>query len=145
MGLNEVMYKSVFQNSKAALAFAGLTVFSAVSLVGSSEDSGIVGKAADFIGAQRANIASEAQAFAEGQSQGDKPGQADAGLGSKGSVFGEYGADGKAVAKGTGGAAKTGGNPMTAPLSPTAMVDHRGPSATNEPFISDREVTIEPE
>ena len=138
------MYKSVFQNSKAALAFAGLTVFSAVSLVGTSEDSGIVGTAADIIGAQRANIASEAQAFAEGQSQGDKPSQADAGLGGKGSVFGEYGADGKAVAKGTGGAANTGGNPMTAPLSPTAVVDHRGPTTISEPFISDREMTIEP-
>lgn len=139
------MYKSVFQNSKAALAFAGLTVFSAVSLVGTSDESGIVGTAAEFIGAQRANIASEAQAFAEGQSHGDKPGKADAGLESKGSVFGEYGADGKAVAKGTGGAANTGGNPMTAPLSPTAMVDRGGPIATSEPFISDREMTIEPE
>lgn len=138
------MYKSVFQNSKAALAFAGLTVFSAVSLVGTSDESGIVGTAADIIGAQRANIASEAQAFAEGQSQGDKPGQADAGLGGKGSVFGEYGADGKASAKVSGAAANAGGNPMTAPLSPTAVVDHRGPTTISEPFISDREMTIEP-
>jgi hypothetical protein len=138
------MYKSVFQNSKAALAFAGLTVFSAVSLVGTSEDSGIVGTAADMIGAQRANIASEAQAFAEGQSQGDKPGKADAGLGSKSAVFGEYGADGKAGAKVSGAAANAGGNPMTAPLSPTAVVDHRGPTTISEPFISDREMTIEP-
>jgi hypothetical protein len=138
------MYKSVFQNSKAALAFAGLTVFSAVSLVGTSDDSGIVGTAADMIGAQRANIASEAQAFAEGQSQGDKPGKADAGLGGKGSVFGEYGADGKAGAKVSGAAANAGGNPMTAPLSPTAVVDHRGPTTISEPFISDREMTIEP-
>ncbi len=138
------MYKSVFQNSKAALAFAGLTVFSAVSLVGTSDDSGIVGTAADIIGAQRANIASEAQAFAEGQSQGDKPGKADAGLGSESAVFGEYGADGKAGAKVSGTAANAGGNPMTAPLSPTAIVDHRGPTTISEPFISDREMTIEP-
>ena len=138
------MYKSVFQNSKAALAFAGLTVFSAVSLVGTSDDSGIVGTAADMIGAQRANIASEAQAFAEGQSQGDKPSQADAGLGSKSAVFGEYGADGKAGPKVSGAAANAGGNPMTAPLSPTAVVDHRGPTTISEPFISDREMTIEP-
>jgi hypothetical protein len=138
------MYKSVFQNSKAALAFAGLTVFSAVSLVGTSDDSGIVGTAADIIGAQRANIASEAQAFAEGQSQGDKPGKADAGLGSKSAVFGEYGADGKAGAKVSGAVANAGGNPMTAPLSPTAVVDHRGPTTISEPFISDREMTIEP-
>jgi hypothetical protein len=138
------MYKSVFQNSKAALAFAGLTVFSAVSIVGTSEDSGIVGKAADFIGAQRANIASEAQAFAEGQSHGDKPGKADAGWGGKGAVFGEYGADSESSAKASGAAANAGGNPMTAPLSPTAMVDQRGPVTTSEPFISDREITIEP-
>ncbi len=138
------MYKSVFQNSKAALAFAGLTLFSAVSLVGTSDDSGIIGKASDVIGAQRANIASEAQAFAGGQSQGDKPGKAEAGSGSKTAVFGEYGADGKAVAKAPGAAANTGGNPMTAPLSPTAMVDHRGPTTVSEPFISDREMTIEP-
>lgn len=138
------MYKSVFQNSKAALAFAGLTVFSAVSLVGTSDDSGIVGTAADIIGAQRAKIASEAQAFAEGQSHGDKPGKADAGSGSKSAVFGEYGADSASGAKPSGGAANTGGNPMTAPLSPTAMVDHRGPTTVSEPFISDREMTIEP-
>lgn len=138
------MYKSVFQNSKAALAFAGLTVFSAVSLVGSSEDSGIVGKAADFIGAQRANIASEAQAFAEGQSQGDKPGQAGSGSGSNSAVFGDYGADSAGGAKPSGTAANSVSNPMTAPLSPTAVVDHRGPTTISEPFISEREMTIEP-
>ena len=138
------MYKSVFQNSKAALAFAGLTLFSAVSLVGTSEDSGIVGTATGIISAQRASIANDAQAFAEGQSQGDKPGKADAGLGSKSAVFGEYGADGKAGAKVSGAAANAGGNPMTAPLSPTAVVDHRGPTTISEPFISDREMTIEP-
>lgn len=138
------MYKSVFQNSEAALAFAGLTVFSAVSLVGSSEDSGIVGKAADFIGAQRANIASEAQAFAEGQSQGDKPGQAGSGSGSNSAVFGDYGADSASGAKASGTVANTVSNPMTAPLSPTAVVDHRGPTTISEPFISEREMTIEP-
>ena len=137
------MYKSVFQSSKAALAFAGLTVFSAVSLVGTSDDSGIVGKAADFISAQRANIASEAQAFAEGQSQGDTPGQAGAGSGSENAVFGDYGVDDASGAKASGGTASPGGNPMTAPLSPTATVDHRGPTITGEPYISDREMTIE--
>ncbi len=137
------MYKSVFKNSKAALAFAALTVFSAVSIVGTSDDSGIVGKAVDIIGAQRANIASDAQAFAEGQSQGDKPGKADVGWGHKSVVFDEYGADSASGAKDSGPAATAG--PMTAPLSSTAMVDHSGPAATSEPFISDREMTIEPE
>lgn len=138
------MYKSVFQNSKAALAFAGLTLFSAVSLVGTSEDSGIVGTATGMISAQRASIANDAQAFAEGQSQGDKPGKADAGSGSESTVFGEYGADSASGAKAPDTAASASGNPMTAPLSPTAVVDQRGPTTTSEPFISDREMTIEP-
>jgi hypothetical protein len=139
------MYKSVFQNSKTALVFAGLTVFSAVSLVGTSEDSGVVSKAADIIGAQRANMASDAQAYAEGQSQGDKPGKGDGGWGGKDAVFGDYRPDGANGAKASGAAASAGSNPMTAPLSPTAVVDQRGPETTGEPFITDREMTIEPE
>ena len=33
------MYKTVFQNSKAALAFAAMTLFGAVAMVGTPEDS----------------------------------------------------------------------------------------------------------
>ena len=86
-----------------------------------------------------------AQAFAEGQSQGDKPGKADAGSGSNGLVFDDYGADSASGAKASGAAANTVGDPMTAPLSATAVVDHHGPTTVSEPFISDREMKIEPE
>ncbi|PLK22905.1 hypothetical protein C0V72_12295 [Porphyrobacter sp. TH134] len=67
------MYKQVFQNSKVALLFAGMTLFSAVSLIGTPEDSGVLTQAADLVEAQRESFASDVQNFADGQSVGDKP------------------------------------------------------------------------
>lgn len=139
------MYKTVFQNSKAALAFAAMTIFGAVSMVGTSEDSGLVGKAVDVFGAQRAGIASDAQAYAEQQSVGDKPGKAGAGWGDDGAVFGDYEGE-TAAAKASGASGQQSASPMSAPLSSTAIVvDRGGTTVSAVPFISEREMTIEPE
>jgi hypothetical protein len=51
------MYKLVFQNSKFALIFAVMTIISAVSMVGSPEDEGVVGRAAALAENARANKA----------------------------------------------------------------------------------------
>lgn len=137
------MYKTVFQNSKVALLFAGMTLFSAVSMVGTQEESGLLGKAVDRFGAERDAMASGAQAFAEGRSKGDAPGEADA-------VFGEFDVGTERAAIGPAAKPKPGssqaGGPMDAPLSSTAMVvESGGTTVTGVPFISDREMTIEPE
>lgn len=49
------MYKLVFQNRKFALIFAVMTIMSAVSMVGTPEDSGVVGRAATLAENARAN------------------------------------------------------------------------------------------
>ena len=133
------MYKQVFQNSKVALLFAGMTLFSAVSMIGTPEDSGVVPKAVDLVEAQRGSFASEARAYAEGQSGGDKPPPPP-------SVFGEYNAAAQPAGPRAAAGAQDSSNPMTAPLSPTAIViEGGGSTVTGDPYISDREMTIEPE
>ncbi|WP_086737404.1 hypothetical protein [Erythrobacter colymbi] len=47
------MYKAVFQNSKIALIFAAMTIFSAVSMVGSSEDSGLLTRVVGLVNASK--------------------------------------------------------------------------------------------
>lgn len=47
------MYKVLFQNSKAALVFAGMTIIGAVTMVGSGEDSGVLTKAVDRLSKTR--------------------------------------------------------------------------------------------
>lgn len=131
------MYKHVFQNSKAALLFAGATLIGAVSLVGTPEDSGVVIKAVDLVESQRNSFAGEAQAFAEGQSVGDKPPAQP--------VFGDFAGTSGPSTSDT--AVEPGpANPMDAPLSSTAIVEEPGStSVTGVPFIAEREMTIEPE
>jgi hypothetical protein len=85
------MYKAVFQNSKIALLFAGMTIIGAVSMVGSSEDEGILNKAVDRFGQEREAIADDAREFAEAQSVPDKVSDPAAGWGSsEPSVFSDY-------------------------------------------------------
>lgn len=141
------MYKTVFQNSKAALAFAAMTLFGAMAMVGTPEDSGVVVKAADILGAERAKFNDTAQAFAKGQSEGDRPSNAGAGWGEDTAVFGAYSADGPPVmVPNLNQAPNPGGlDPANAPLSPDAIVaptnnqlPPKGP-----PYISNREMVIE--
>lgn len=52
------MYKYVFRNSKVALLFAGMTLFSAVSMIGTPEDKGALTEAVDLVEAvgKRLNV-----------------------------------------------------------------------------------------
>ena len=85
------MYKTLFQNSKAALLFAVMTVISAVVMIGSPEDKGMLDKAVERFGEQRESFAEGAQTFAESQSVADEPIDPEAGWGSsKAPVFGNY-------------------------------------------------------
>lgn len=152
------MSRTLFQNSKAALAFAAMTILGAVSMVGTSEGGGVLGTAMDSFAQERAAVAEDAQAFAESQSVGDAPSQSasdpDAGWGSGKSVFGDY--DAAQAAKQPPSAAAVAASPsvgaqgnsmMTAPLAPGAVVvgadDSDAPQGV--PVITDREMTIEPQ
>lgn len=108
------VYKQVFQNSKVALLFAGMTLFSAVSLIGTPEDSGVLPQAVDLVEAQRSSFANDVKGFAEGRSVGDKPGSAP-------SVFGDYDASAQ-------------------PSDDPAAIDEDG--SDDRPYILDREMTI---
>lgn len=155
------MYKAVFQNSKAALLFAGMTIFGAVSMIGSPEDKGVLNKAVERFGDERETFAENAQAFAESQSFGDAPSNPEAGWGSsKSSVFGDYDPDAAAESDfyapaPTPGSAKTpkvatparkpGPQPVIADSEgiPVPGPDDDGP-VTGAPFISSRQMTLEP-
>ena len=73
------MARLIFQNSKIALAFVALTIFSAAAMVGTPEDSGLVARVA-------------ALARASGGYRADSPPQAMPSGPAKPSVFGEYAA-----------------------------------------------------
>lgn len=152
------MYKAMFQNSKIALLFAGMTIFSAVSMVGTSEEGGVLTAAVDLVESQREDFASDAQAFGEARSIGDAPAAPAAGWGGNGAVFGEYAASepGSAPAQGaaTPAGSATSGDPATAPVAAGAVIkkadgsftDAKGrPIPTPPPVIIDRELTIEPQ
>lgn len=133
------MYKSVFQSSKMALLFAGVTLVSAVSMVGTPDDNGLVTEAVDRLETGRAAVASDAQAFADANSQGDASPAPP-------SVFGDFNGAGDPSAPVASAKPAQGGGPMNAPLSATATVTDSGSLAqTGVPFISEREMTISPE
>jgi hypothetical protein len=133
------MYKQVFQNSKVALLFAGMTLISAVSMVGTPDDSGVLTKAVDLVESQSGAFARDPQASAEGSSTGDNSG-------GTGPVFGDFNDAADPVTAGAPASANQGSNPMNAPMSATAVVSEGGgPTVSAEPFVSDREMTIEPE
>ena len=134
------MYKMVFQNSKIALAFAVMTVLGAVSMVGTSEDGGVVTRAADLIAMQRQSIAGDAAAYAEGQSTEAAPPAP--------SVFGDYtpadeAAAQQALKQAPKGPPPPGHSIMTAPLSPGAVVLDSG--EVGVPEITEREMEIQPQ
>lgn len=58
------MYKAVFRNSKIALLFAGMTLFSAVTMVGTSEDGGTLVDLKNMAGEMRSHAGAEAAAAA---------------------------------------------------------------------------------
>jgi hypothetical protein len=152
------MSRTLFENSKAAMAFAAMTIIGAVSIVGTSDGGGVLGTAVDSFAQQRETVAADAQAFAESQSVGDAPSESvsdpDAGWGSSKSVFGDY--DAAEAAKQPPSAAAVAASPsvgaqgnsmMTAPLAPGAVVLGAGDADVPQgvPVITDREMTIEPQ
>lgn len=136
------MSRTLFESSKAALAFAGITLICAVSMVGTSDNDGMLPKLADRFGAKSAAVeppsgpppeaASRAAALADNQppsSWYDAPQQAP--------VFGNFSdenpadnvpiaagsqAAGSPVAPSPGAPTKPGSGPMHAPISPTAVI-----------------------
>jgi hypothetical protein len=141
------MSRTLFENSKAALAFAGMTLIGAVTMVGTSEKGGVLSRVDDIVANQRANIASDAQAFAASQSVGDQPSSANSPWGKPVSVFGDYDpAQASQPATASAPAAAQGNGPMNAPLAPGAVIDDGSdPDAAGVAVITDREMTIEPQ
>lgn len=160
------MYKTVFQNSKAALIFAGMTIFGAVMMVGSPEDQGMLNKVTDRFSQEREAIVEQARDYAEAQSVGDVAGNREidpaAGWGSSRPVFGEY-ASAEAI---TGGTNATDPMPQRTSKKPTSgtipgpqpvVSDYEGipvprPDKLQDqvspppvPVITSREMTIEPQ
>ncbi|WP_379923100.1 hypothetical protein [Erythrobacter sp. R86502] len=115
------MYKTVFQNSKVALAFAAMTVCSAVSMVGTSDDGGMLTSAVKLIELQRDSSAESAQRMDDSSRE--------SGPAAEPAVFGDYGSmpddappSGPASSR---PAPSDINNPMLAPLSPTAIAPGR--------------------
>lgn len=125
------MSRTLFENSKAALAFAAITVIGAVSMVGTSDDSGVLPAVVERFGTIPEGQASAAQVSAETPRDDGKPAGAGWGSASPASVFGEFTGGpsaGEAAGDSAGDSAGPSGNPMTAPLAPTAVVT-QGPSS----------------
>ncbi len=124
------MYKTVFQNSKGALLFAAMVLFSAVSMVGTSENRGVLPAIAERFGAKPEQQASAGQAEPEAPRQSDKPANVAGWYDPSPSVFGDYKGNetpGNSAKPGVSPLApsakpRPSGNPMTAPLSSTAIV-----------------------
>ena len=74
------MYRFIFKNSKIALLFAFMTIMSAVSMVGTSEKSGVVVQAASMVAGEGGRAAG-ATGLRDSQDEGAKSGT---------SVFGDY-------------------------------------------------------
>lgn len=87
------MSRTLFENSKAALAFAGMTIVGAVMMVGSADSGGVLDRAAS-LSARPEPIAELAPVVQDGESQpAEQPIDPAAGWGSSSAVFGEYDAD----------------------------------------------------
>jgi hypothetical protein len=141
------MSRTLFENSKAALAFAGMTLLGAVMMVGTSEKNGVLSSIDEHLAAQRANITADAQAFAKEQSVSESDGKKGSGWGSEGTVFGDYNPTGtkQPSAKSIPPATPPPGNSlMTAPLAPGAIVADEVEASEGVAMITSSELTIEP-
>ncbi len=119
------MSRTLFENSKAALAFAAITLIGAVSMVGTSDGGGVLTAVVERFGTNPEGQASTEQVSSETPRDDGKP--AGAGWGGSTSVFGEF--TGKPTAgEAAADSGEPSGNPMTAPLSPTAIVSQGPPS-----------------
>ncbi len=121
------MSRTLFENSKAALAFAAITIFGAASMVGTSDNGGVLSALVERFGTMPEDQASAEQVSSETPSKDAKPAGEGWGSSSPTSVFGDF--SGKPPAsEESGESGEQGGNPMTAPLAPTAIVNNSPPS-----------------
>jgi len=123
--MREGMMRLLFQNSRLALAFVVLTVLGAVAMIGPQGNGGPVTQAVSLSESQRGLLAGGRQGAAVVQGQPAQPP----------SVFGDYDPNAPAPAE----PPVNGGNPMTAPLAPTAVVIPQGATST-DPAVPDNEV-----
>ncbi|WP_155644821.1 hypothetical protein [Erythrobacter donghaensis] len=121
------MMRLLFQNSRLALAFVVLTVLGAVAMIGPQGNGGLVTRAVSLSESQRGLLSGDARDTAGSQGEAKAPP----------SVFGDYNPDTAASAAPAGPVADT-GNPMTAPLSPTATIAPPG-AASADPIIPENE------
>ena len=85
------MSRTLFENSKAALAFAGITIVGTAIVIGPSDGGGVLDRTADSYVEQREEFVEEVQTFAEEQSVPDEVFDPDSGWGGTGGeVFGEF-------------------------------------------------------
>jgi hypothetical protein len=125
--MREAMMRLLFQNSRLALAFVVLTVLAAAAIIGPQGNGGLVTKAVSLSESQRGLLAGGAQGPAGAQAQPAAPP----------SVFGDYNPNAPAGAASAEPPANS-GNPMTAPLAPTAVVVPQGAVST-DPIVPDGE------
>ena len=167
------MSRTLFENSKAALAFAGITIVGTAIMIGPSESGGVLDRTADSYVEEREAFVEEVQTFAEEQSVPDEVFDPDSGWGGTGGeVFGEFELDD--VSSGvsqpssvTGGPAQPAQplRPATAARQaprvqqapPPVMPDRQGivvprPDESQDsnrprgvPVITNRQMTIEPQ
>ncbi len=141
------MSRTLFENSKAALAFAGITLLCAVSMVGTSDNDGMLPKLADRFGAKSAAVEQPTSAPPEAERErravdqaGNQPPSSWYDAPQQAPVFGNFSdgdsavdnapdpigaqaaSPGSPVTQPPGSTTKSGGGPMTAPLSPTAQI-----------------------
>lgn len=85
------MSRTLFENSKAALAFAGITIVSTALMMAPGDDGGMIDRAVDLYAGEREAIVEEAQTFAEEQSVPDEVFDPASGWASNGEeIFGEF-------------------------------------------------------
>lgn len=160
------MSRTLFENSKAALAFAGMTILGAAVMVGSGDGGGVLDQTVDRFAQERETIVQDAREFAESQSVGDdvsgRVSDPDAGWGSSKSVFGDYtpgdpeteasnqiGPMSRSARKNAPSAIMPGEQPVVADYDgiPVPRPDgmQQQPSPPPLPVITSREMTIEPQ
>jgi len=109
------MSRTLFENSKAALAFAAVTIVGAVAMVGTSDNGGVLPAVV-----QKFSTQANGQAAPGQEGSGSEGGSPEAQPTPK-SVFGDYtGTPQSGPLPSAPGSA--GGNPMTAPVASTAVV-----------------------
>lgn len=159
-----MMYRSIFQNSKAALVFAAMTIIGAIMMVGSDENGGVLSTTVDRFSQQREAFIEEAHDYAEAQSVSDDVIDPAAGWGSSSSnaMFGDYLAEDpaddivdnakparSATSPAKGQALARGPQPVVSDSEGIAVPDSDDqPSQASPPpvaIITSRQMTIEPQ